>query len=96
MTFNDFKDGEPAGSPYTHMNFDDGFRQVTHIKHNKSLFKREETLFIWHFFSLLPFFGLKKSSNWLILVPQRKQNDALLHEKLKFRNDLRGIIVPYV
>ena len=39
-------------------------RQVTHIKHNKSLvkiFKREKKLFIWHFFSLLPFFfGLKK------------------------------------
>jgi len=29
MTFNDFKDGEPAGSPYTHMNFDDGFRWDT-------------------------------------------------------------------
>ena len=39
------------------------FRQVTHIKHNKSLFKifkREEKLLIWQFLSLLPFFGVKK------------------------------------
>jgi len=29
MVFKDFKDGEPAGSPYTHMNFDDGFQWDT-------------------------------------------------------------------
>ena len=39
--------------------------------------------------------ALKKSSNWLILTTQTKQNDALLHERLKFQNDLRGNIVPY-
>lgn len=74
--------------------------QVTHIKHNKSLFKnfkREEKLFIWHFFSLLPFFfwPKKRSSYRLILTTQTKQNDALLHGRLKSQSDLRGIIVPY-
>ena len=34
MTFNDFIDGEPAGQPYIHMDFDQGFRWNTKNDHD--------------------------------------------------------------
>ena len=55
--------------------------------------KRGKTVYL-AFFSLSTFFFLKKVIKLADFgTPQTKQNDALLHERLKFQNDLREVLL---